>query len=132
MKVILLAPLSLFVLLFSCKKENPHQATVPGITHHFVLKKDGVLFNPGYLEVSDPFEYAVSIAAAESYQSNANVYSLMINKHIPVGVYDYETMIEEYSCWFSYSTPNYDLCYITDGTFEIIQQDTVQKLLEMK
>lgn len=127
--------LLLFLLFFvvSCKKEkNTPKSTTSTTGNSFFLKKDNVGFSPGYIEVSDPFEYAVSIAAAANPQSNANVYSFLIDKNIPVGSYDYETMIEEYNCWFSYSTPNFDLCYINDGTFEIIQQDTTQKILEMK
>lgn len=128
--------LSLLLLLFffsgSCKKDkNTPKSTISTNSNSFFLKKDNIGFTPLYLEVSDPFQYAISIAAVENPQSNANVYSFLIDKNIPVGNYNYETLTEEYDCWFSYTAPNFDLCYINDGSFEIIQQDTVQKILEM-
>lgn len=138
MKTILLTSIALFMLFSSCKKEKmtPKSTSTtnppPSGPNSFFLKKDGIAFHPGYLEVSDPFGYAVAVHAAESMQSNVNAYSLMINKSIPVGIYDYETMIDEYDCWFSYTGSGFDLYSINDGTFEIIQQDTVQDILKMK
>ncbi len=135
MKTALFVSLSLFLLFSSCKKEKttPKSTNSPtNGTNTFFLKKDGIPFSPGYIEVSDPFGYAVAVYAAESIQSNANAYSLMVNKSIPVGTYDYETMVDEYDCWFSYSDPNFELYAINDGTFEIVQQDTVQDILKMK
>lgn len=139
MKAILLTTLSFLILFSSCEKKkstpkfNASGPAVPSIgINSFFLKKDGVAFNPGYLEISDPFGYAVAIYAATNVQSNANVYSLMINKDIPVGTYDYETLVEEYNCWFSYSAPNFDLYSINDGTFQITYQDTSAEILEMK
>ncbi len=134
MKINILILLLASFVAFSCKKKNTETKSnqnTPATTSSFFLKKDGVGFTPGYLEISDPFEYAVSIAAAASPQSNANTYSLMINKSIPTGTYDYETLVEDYNCWFSYSAPNFELYSINDGTFEILVQDTVQQLLEM-
>ncbi len=125
---------SLFFAVSCKKKETADKSTNPPPSanpNSFFLKNNGVGFTPGYLEVSDPFEYAVAISAAASSQSNANVYSMMINKSIPVGTYDCETLVEEYSCWFSYSAPNFELYSINDGTFEILIQDTVQRVLEM-
>lgn len=140
MKTVLLTALSLLILFSSCEKKkqptpksNATGPADPSISiNSFFLKKDGVAFNPAYLEVSDPFEYAVSIYAAATVQSNANVYSMMINKDIPVGTYDYETLVEEYGCWFSYSAPNLDLYSINDGTFQITNQNTASGILEMK
>lgn len=137
MKTILLTTLSLLILFSSCEKKKQStpksNATGPVIgISSFFLKKDGVVFNHSYLEISDPFGYAVSIYAAASIQSNADVYSMMINKDIPVGTYDYETLVEEYDCWFSYSAPNFDLYSINDGTFQVTNQDTTSRILEMK
>lgn len=118
------------ILFCSCKKEKSE--TKSTTSNSFFLKKDGLGFSPGYIEVSDPFEFSVAVSAAATPQSNANVYSFLIDKNIPIGTYNYETLTEEFNCWFSYSAPNFDLCYINDGTFQIIQQDTIQKILEMK
>ncbi|WP_343636679.1 hypothetical protein [Fluviicola sp.] len=127
------------LLVASCKKpETKPKTNATGPTNPFTtvnsffLKKDGIAFNPAYLEVSDPFEYAVSVYAAATTQSNADVYSMMINKDIPVGTYDYETLVEEYGCWFSYSSPNLELYAINDGTFQITNQNTSAGILEMK
>lgn len=140
MRVLLLIALPLFLLFSSCekKKQSTPKSTVTGTTNppaginFFFLKKDGVAFNPSYLEISDPFGYAVAVAAAENPESNANVYSLMINKSIPVGTYDYETLVEEYDCWFSYSAPNFGLYAINSGTFQITHQNTSARILQMK
>ena len=136
MRTVLLTTLSFFILLSSCKKPETKpktNATGPVIgINSFFLKKDGVVFNHSYLEISDPFDYAVSIYAAATLQSNADVYSMMINKDIPEGTYDYETLVEEYGCWFSYSAPNLELYAINDGTFQVTNQDTTSKILEMK
>jgi hypothetical protein len=134
MKITLLNIL-LFGILFisSCKKDTAAKSTnLPTNPNSFTLKKDGLGFNPGYIEASDPFEFSVAVSAAATPQSNANVYNFLMDKTIPIGTYNYETLMEEYNCWFSYSAPNFDLCYINDGTFQIIQQDTIQKILEMK
>lgn len=139
MRIILLTALSVFFLFSSCEKKkqptpksNATGPTSPVSINSFFLKKDGVTFSPSYVEISDPFEYAVSVYAAANVQSNADVYSMMINKDIPVGTYDYETLVEEYGCWFSYSAPNLDLYSINDGTFQITNQNTSAKILEMK
>jgi hypothetical protein len=139
MKIILLAALPLFILFSSCEKKkqptpksNATGPTSPFSSNSFFLKKDGVVFNHSYLEISDPFDYAVAIYAAATIQSNADVYSMMINKDIPVGTYDYETLVEEYGCWFSYSAPNLELYSINDGTFQITNQNTASGILEMK
>lgn len=139
MRTVLLTILSLFILLSSCKKPETKPKTNatgpadPSISiNSFFLKKDGVVFNHSYLEISDPFDYAVAIYAAATIQSNADVYSMMINKDIPVGTYDYETLVEEYGCWFSYSAPNLELYSINEGTFQITNQNTASGILEMK
>lgn len=135
MRSVLLTTLSLFMLLSSCKKPEtkPKTNATGPITGNstFFLKKDGVPFNTGYIETGDFLEFAVDIYAAANSQSNADVYSFIIQKEVPVGIYDYETLVEEYGCWFSYSTPTNDLCYINNGTFEIVTQDTIQKVLDM-
>ncbi len=136
MKINVLILLFASLLIISCKKDSPKpksNATGP-ITGNstFFLKKDGIPFHPGYIETGDFLEFAVDIYAAANAQSNADVYSFIIQKEVPVGTYDYETLVEDYGCWFSYSTPANETCYINDGTFEIVTQDTVQKVLDMK
>lgn len=139
MKINFLLVLFTGLLVFSCKKpETKPKTNATGPTNPFTsvnsffLKKEGVAFTPVYLEVSDPFGYAVAVYAAANLQSNADVYSMMINKEIPVGTYDYETLVEEYGCWFSYSSPDLELYSINDGTFQITHQDTTGNILEMK
>ncbi|MDR0803189.1 hypothetical protein [Fluviicola sp.] len=124
--------LILLAIVGCSKKNNTPNSAASVTTNSFFLKKDGISFTPVYIEVLELSSNSVAVTATASLYSNANLFSFMIDKQTPVGSYDYETLIDEYGFWFAHSDSDFDILYINEGVIEIVQQDTIQKILEVK
>lgn len=135
MKAIHLA-LFFFIIIasFSCKKDKDTASSNTSSTfvNSFTLKKDGVPYSAGKINVSDTTPYIGIQAHLSPTQVNIETYSMSLEKHIQPGTYDeYNSPISLSSiCAFINIHNVQQVFFMDDGEINILSNDTVSKTIE--
>jgi hypothetical protein len=135
MKIILFTTLSLFILFSSCKKKEKDSVTnnpTSTNTNSFTLKKDGVPYTAGKINISDTTPYIGIQAHISPTQVNMETYSMSLDKYIQPGIYDEENSPISLSsiCAFIHIYNAQQVFLMDDGEINILSNDTVNKTIE--
>jgi hypothetical protein len=121
------------VVMTSCKKETPTKTTDPPSTpisqNNFTLKKEGALYSPNYIFVSQVDDDVLSVETYMVFQQpENNTYAIMIKRSIEPGTYLLEDGESEYFSIYHIQDANTYFGW-EHGALTVLSNDTVQKVL---